>query len=132
MNAASYVVLDTDAASHVQRGDLPPTIQTVLVGRTVCITFISVGEFYKGAYRAGWRPQRLARLEEWMRNVVVLPYDAGVARTWGRVAADLENQGQPISENDVWIAACCIRHGLPLVTLNRRHFQRVPGLQVLP
>jgi predicted nucleic acid-binding protein len=24
--------------------------------------------------------------------------------------------------NDSWIAACCIEHGLPLLTLNRRDF----------
>lgn len=132
MNAAPYVVLDTDAASHAQRRTLSPDLQTALVGKTPCITFVSVGEFYKGAYKAGWGPERLARLEEWMRNVVVLPYDAGVARTWGHVAAQLEKQGQPISENDVWIAACCIRHGLPLITLNRAHFERIPELQILP
>ncbi|MDR7416911.1 MAG: type II toxin-antitoxin system VapC family toxin [Armatimonadota bacterium] len=132
MNAAPYVVLDTDAASHAQRGTLPPALQSALVGRTPCITFVSVGEFYKGAYKAGWGSERLARLEEWMRNVVVLPYDAGVARTWGYVAAQLEKQGLPISENDVWIAACCIRHGLPLITLNRAHFARIPELEVLP
>ncbi len=132
MNAAPYVVLDTDAASYAQRGTLSSALRTALVGRTLCITFVSVGEFYKGAYKAGWGSERLARLEEWMRNVVVLPYDAGVARTWGYVAAQLQKQGQPISENDVWIAACCIRHGLPLITLNRAHFARIPQLQVLP
>jgi toxin FitB len=132
VNAAPYVVLDTDAASYAQRGTLSSALRTALVGRTLCITFVSVGEFYKGAYKAGWGSERLARLEEWMRNVVVLPYDAGVARTWGYVAAQLQKQGQPISENDVWIAACCIRHGLPLITLNRAHFARIPQLQVLP
>ena len=132
MNAAPYVVLDTDAASYAQRGTLSSALRTALVGRILCITFVSVGEFYKGAYKAGWGSERLARLEEWMRNVVVLPYDAGVARTWGYVAAQLEKEGQPISENDVWIAACCVRHGLPLNTLNRAHFARIPELQVLP
>jgi len=132
VNAAPYVILDTDVASHAQRQTLSPALQSALVGKTPCITFVSVGEFYKGAYKAGWGPERLARLEEWMRNVVVLPYDAGVARTWGHVAAQLEKQGQLISENDVWIAACCIRHGLPLITLNRAHFGRIPELRILP
>jgi predicted nucleic acid-binding protein len=132
VNTAPYVVLDTDAASHVQKGSLPFGVQNVLVGKTPCLTFVSVGEFYKGAYKARWGPERLAHLEEWMRNVVVLPYDAGVARTWGHLAAQLERQGQPISENDVWIAACCIRHGLPLITLNRAHFARIPQRQILP
>ena len=132
MNAGLYLVLDTDVASHAQRGSLSPQVKAAMSGRTPCITFITVAEFYKGAYRAGWGPERVMRLEEWMRNVVVLPYDAGVARTWGHVAAQLEKQGRPISENDVWIAACCIRHGLPLVTLNRAHFERIPELQILP
>lgn len=32
--------------------------------------------------------------------------------------------------NDL-IAAICLEHSLPLLTLNERHFSRVPGLQVL-
>jgi tRNA(fMet)-specific endonuclease VapC len=47
------------------------------------------------------------------------------------VSRDLKGAGLHIGDNDVWIAATALAHGLPLVSLNARHFGRVPGLQVL-
>jgi predicted nucleic acid-binding protein len=35
---------------------------------------------------------------------------------WGAAAGTTEAQ------NDTWIAACCVRHGVPLVTLNTKDF----------
>jgi tRNA(fMet)-specific endonuclease VapC len=42
----------------------------------------------------------------------------------------LQSAGTLIADNDLWIAATALQAGLPLVTDNVRHFQRVPGLQV--
>jgi predicted nucleic acid-binding protein len=33
-----------------------------------------------------------------------------------------QRRGRPRPLNDTWIAACCIKGGLPLLTLNRRDF----------
>jgi hypothetical protein len=30
-----------------------------------------------------------------------------------------------------WIAACAVRYGIPLVTHNRRHFEGIPGLEMI-
>ncbi|MEO5958497.1 MAG: PIN domain-containing protein [Opitutaceae bacterium] len=38
--------------------------------------------------------------------------------------------GTPIPENDLWIAAVALEHGLPVATRDI-HFARVPGLTVL-
>ena len=124
-----YVVLDTDVASRLQRGTLPADVLEYLDGKRMAVTFVTVAEFYKGAYQRGWGPRRLAELERWLRNVVVFPYDAGVSRRWGEISAI---KGRPLPANDVWIAACCLRHELPLATLNRRHFEGIPGLVLVP
>jgi predicted nucleic acid-binding protein len=103
-----------------------------VLSKTPCITFVTVGELFKGAYKANWGQRRFERLEAWLHNVLVLPYDADVARTWGRLVAERERQGRPVSANDAWIAACCLSRGLPLMTLNRAHFEGIPGLNLLP
>lgn len=128
----AYLVLDTDAASHVQRGSVPSEDRALLVNRTLCVTFVTVGEFYKGAHRRGWGQRKLAALEEWLRNVVVLPYDAAVARVWGRICAQRETEGRSLPANDAWIAACCISRDLPLLTYNRRDFAGIHGLRLVP
>lgn len=127
-----YLVLDTDVASHLQRGSLPEPLREHLRDTIACVTFITVGEFFKGAVKRGWGERRVQQLEAWLRNVVVLPYTGEISRVWGRVSAECEGKGQPIPPNDAWIAACCLSHDLPLMTLNRRHFERVAGLRLVP
>jgi predicted nucleic acid-binding protein len=57
-----------------------------------------------------------------MFDVVPLA-DEGVAAEYGYLRASTESVGQPIADNDLWIAACATANGLPLATLNRRHFE---------
>jgi tRNA(fMet)-specific endonuclease VapC len=42
--------------------------------------------------------------------------------------AELKRAGTPIPTNDLWIAALCRQHDLPLLSRDR-HFDRVPGLR---
>jgi len=41
----------------------------------------------------------------------------------------LRLKGRPIPENDIWIAAVALQHGLPLATRDD-HFNEVDGLRV--
>jgi predicted nucleic acid-binding protein len=43
---------------------------------------------------------------------------------------ELKRAGTPIPSNDVWIAALCRQHSLPVVSRDR-HFDAVPGLKRL-
>jgi predicted nucleic acid-binding protein len=67
----------------MQRGDLREDLRANVAGRVVCVTFMTIGELFKGAYLRGWGGRRMAELERWLRDVVVLPYDAEVSRQWG-------------------------------------------------
>lgn len=127
-----HVVLDTDVVSSLQRGAAAPERLDYLTAKVPCITFVTVGEFYKAAYKGGWSQRRVGDYELWLRRLVVLPYDGGVAREWGLISADGERAGRPIAANDAWIAACCRRHSLPLMTENRKHFESIPGLILVP
>ena len=40
----SYVVLDTDVASGILRDRLPSSLRSKLVGHTLTITFVTLGE----------------------------------------------------------------------------------------
>ena len=62
---------------------------------------------------------------------VLLPVDEETALTYGGLTRALRRQGRLIGTNDLWIAAACVRHGLPLVTANPAEFSRVDGLTVL-
>jgi len=48
--------------------------------------------------------------------------DTQIARTWGELAGTAQLRGRPRPQNDTWIAACCLRYQVPLVTLNTADF----------
>ena len=37
----------------------------------------------------------------------------------------------PLTKNDLWIAAAGLTYRMPVVSRNARHFERVPGLEVV-
>ena len=45
--------------------------------------------------------------------------------------ATRQRAGQSITPNDAWIAACALRHGVPLVTHNAKHFQNIEDLEII-
>ncbi|MEV7642365.1 PIN domain-containing protein [Streptomyces rubiginosohelvolus] len=55
-------------------------------------------------------------------RIPVLPADEAVAATWGRLSAAGRKAGLPQPVNDMWIAACCLTHDLPLATLNLKDY----------
>lgn len=118
----SLVVLDTDVASGLLRRKLPDPLKTRLVGKTPCITFVTVGELTKWVWLRNWGPQRTRELTDWMRSVTILTFDPAVAVTWGGLQARAQLRGSPRPVNDTWIAACCLVYGLPLSTLNHKDF----------
>jgi tRNA(fMet)-specific endonuclease VapC len=133
----NYVVVDTDAFSHLwqntqQAAALAPHIQ----GSVPVLSFTSVAEVYFGAAKANWGDARIRRLDEAVRRYLVVPYEDGMARLWGRLKAQAQSTGHPLGQNDqtndLWVCATAIYHNAPLLTLNRRHFEGFPGLVLLP
>ncbi len=118
----SLAVLDTDVASASLRGRIPPALQAQLTGRTLCTTFVTIGELTKWTTLRSWGPRRLADLASWRQHVAVLGYDEAVAITWGEIQARAQARGRPRPVNDTWIAACCLVDRLPLATLNTKDF----------
>jgi tRNA(fMet)-specific endonuclease VapC len=58
----------------------------------------------------------------------VLGYDEPTAWEWARATSV---KGKRVAAGDAWIAAVAVRHGLPLVTHNRRHYEPIPGLVII-
>jgi tRNA(fMet)-specific endonuclease VapC len=90
-----------------------------------------VAELYEAAYRSAAREKWLQRIEEGvLPAMTVLGFDLACAQEFGRLQAQLKDDGTPIGDVDTLIAATALRHGLTVVTADDRHFQRVPGLRI--
>jgi tRNA(fMet)-specific endonuclease VapC len=130
------VLLDTNVFSYLLRPDdtRASLYRSHVRHRTVVISFITVGELYYWAERRKWGPARIKFFEERITTAIIVPYDVEICRVYARLKSGLKNPtGSPrvIGDNDLWIAACAARHGIPLVTHNRRHFEDIPGLNIM-
>ena len=118
----SVIVLDTDVSSALLRGRLSDPLRARLAGRTLAVTFVTVGELTKWTHIRSWGPTRLDVLSRFFEQVVVLPYSVTAAETWGALQARAQRRGRPRPANDTWITACCLVRRHPLATLNLKDF----------
>ncbi len=126
------IVVDTNIVSYIMRGGREALIyKPFLKGKILSVSFITVGELFFWAEKRGWGEKRRLRLENVLTNYVVIPYHPEIARCYARVRAERERKGLPISCADAWIAACAVRHGIPLVTHNTADFGEISNLQVI-
>jgi tRNA(fMet)-specific endonuclease VapC len=125
------VLLDTDVLSFLSKpGDSRGELYRPRVkGKTIALSLVSVGELYVWTIRRKWSASRIAALERHSQTLLVVPYDLELCREYGRVKASLP-AGRVVAANDLWIATSAIRHSIPLLTHNRKHFEGIPRLQL--
>ncbi len=97
-------------------------------GKLITVSFITVGELYFGAYKKNWGDHRISNLKDRLRSVTIVPYDETVCRKYAEIKSACESRGKTVAANDLWIAACAIRHSIPLISNNFSHFDGIPGL----
>ena len=96
----------------------------------LAMTAVSLGELVYGAERSARPAERLLELDLLLAAVTVLAYDDQAAQRFGALKVALERRGERLDDADLQIAAIALSRTVPLVTHNRRHFGRVPGLSL--
>ncbi|HSF18759.1 MAG TPA: type II toxin-antitoxin system VapC family toxin [Vicinamibacteria bacterium] len=116
-----------DLERELARGASGPA-QELLESRenaSLHITYTIAGELAAGA--------SLSERDLW-RNFVspfrILPFNEDVEWQYGQSYRYLKEHGLLIGSNDLWTAATALAYDMPLVTRNRSHFRRVPGLKI--
>ena len=97
--------------------------------RHITLLLPVVGELYAGVFASTRRDAHAAVVDPFVAEHEVIAPDLETARLYGRLRAGLPKIG--VSKmNDVWIAALCIQHDLPLLT-NDRGFDSFESLTVI-
>ena len=125
-------MLDTDICSYIMKGSEPNVMKrlaAVPVG-DVCISVISKAELLYGVEISPRLAQDRARLDVFLRHMVVLDFPQDAATDYGEIRAALKKRGAMIGANDLLIAAHSRSLGLILVTNNTREFRRVARLNI--
>ncbi len=86
-------------------------------------------ELYFGAYRSANPEKHLRKIAIAIQESKLLTIDATTAEIFVTIKLALFAKGNPIPENDIWIAATSLQHGLPLYT-NDKHFAEVEGIRL--
>lgn len=100
-------------------------------GAEIVVPLPVLGELYAGAFTSAMREANLRLIAGVLNQAAVLRPDEDTARIYGQLRARyrLDNIGTS-KMNDVWIAALCIQHQLPLLT-NDRGFGSFAELKVI-
>lgn len=125
-------LLDTNICIYIAKQRPPEVLARLerLAPGAVAMSVITFGELQFGANRSQYRQTALDTLDALILAVPVLSMDDETGRHYGEIRAELQRQGKPIGNNDLWIAAHARSQELVLVTNNEREFVRVPGLEV--
>ena len=125
-------VIDTTVLIDLWRNQRRPVvwlhIERAVGGRDIRLPWMAEAEFLRGAIYKRFDPEVV---RAFLAPFDPLPILRGHVRRVAETAADLQRRGLEIGVADLWIAAAALEHGVPVVTRNSDHFNRVAGLQVL-
>jgi predicted nucleic acid-binding protein len=124
-------VLDTSTVILLQRIADPTTLPAEPLITAVTLAELAVGPLV--AEGESERAARQAHLQQAEADFDPLPFDAGAARVFGRVAASLRRAGRKTTARayDAMIAATALANDLPVYTCNPDDFDSIDGLEVV-
>lgn len=100
----------------------------------VALSTVSVVELPHGIYRARTdadRTRRRVLAESVFHGLIVQPMTLEIARLAGRIEGEQAAKGNIIDFEDLVIGATASHLDFDVVTVNVKHFQRIPGLKVV-
>ena len=121
------MIVDTNALSAI--ADERDQIRELLGRATsIAVPVIAIGEYRSGIARS----RNFLRYQQWLDEFIlasrVLDIDESTTRSYAEISLELRKVGKPIPTNDIWIAALCRQHELPLLSRDR-HFDTVRGIR---
>jgi predicted nucleic acid-binding protein len=130
------LVVDTGVMSAVLSRRPRPRFEPLVAkaaGNPILVAPQTVAELRYGALVAGWAGPRRKRLEAAISAATVVPVSdrllTGVAALRYACRQIAHPLVDPVHANDLWIAACAIDVGVPLLTADSV-FEGVPGLEL--
>jgi predicted nucleic acid-binding protein len=127
----TFVIDLMKESKRARTGPAARKLQELTVrGEPLRIAIFTLAELYVGVAK-GTRPrQERTAIEQCVAPFEVLPFERSTAEIFGTIVGELEKRGEAISDIDALIASVAFEHSDVLVTRNRKHFDRIPGLTI--
>lgn len=125
-------MLDTNMCSYIIRNkpqSIKEKLKAVEKDHTIALSTVVVSELIYGAKKKG--SEKLFDLVlSFVENFQIMDFDKNSALAYATIRVELENSGNIIGSNDLFIAAHAKGSDAILVTNNTKEFERVEGLQL--
>lgn len=119
------MIVDTNALSAAADND-PAVISVLARAEQMAIPVIVLGEFRYGIAQSRHRASYENWLSDLLTDCLVLDVNEPTTHYYAEIILELKRTGKPIPTNDLWIAALCRQHSLPVLSRDR-HFDLVAG-----
>ena len=124
--------MDTDwAIDYLHKADRTVRRLEELFTNGVGLSIVSLAELYEGLARSRNPDADAEALRLFLEAVDVVPLDDATCRVFGEERARLREEGTLIGDMDILIGATAISSNVTLLTNNRRHFERMQGLNIV-
>lgn len=129
---AKYL-LDTDWVIYYLRGKevFINAIDGYRADGGITISTISIAELYEGVYRSPRPEEKEIILIDFLEGIRTISITRPIARLFGRNRAELKKLGITVSDLDLIIACVAEYHCLSILTNNRKHFEKIPGVELI-
>jgi tRNA(fMet)-specific endonuclease VapC len=123
-------LLDTDTCIALLRGHGAVLERRAQTPGPVVTTWITAGELFYGAAKSKAPKTNQALVTRFLATLPVVGLSEASAAIFGETKALLEQKGQRLADADLLIAGIAVAIGAIVVTGNRRHYERIPGLTI--
>ncbi len=121
-------VLDTNIIIDWFRGD--EKTKSFLNNFDFEIPVIVIGELFYGAENSSSKEKHFEQIKKLTEEFSIINCTEETAKIYASIKSFLKQQGKPIPENDIWIAAIAMENNKSLVT-NDQHFSFIKNLKII-
>ncbi|HZD12117.1 MAG TPA: type II toxin-antitoxin system VapC family toxin [Candidatus Binatus sp.] len=99
-------------------------------GEPITTTPINAAELCEGAYAMTHREIETKRVKDILGLARLLDINLTACETYGSLSSNQASRGSKIGDLDTLIASIALTHGQALLTLNKKDFEKIPGLAI--
>ena len=121
------LMLDTNVLTFLTDPRNPkPEWDEVIRGRTLVLSFVTVGEILHATLASGWSKKQIADVEARLGAYPVIPGTIGVASKYAELRRWFHKQ---VGDNDLWIAARALMQPEPVpIATDDRDFDAIAAM----
>jgi tRNA(fMet)-specific endonuclease VapC len=124
-------LVDTDWVIHYLNGHREIVARVQDLSPDIALSVISLAELYEGVFYSRDPQKSEEALQDFLRGIELVGIDEEVTRVFGRERGKLRAAGKTVGDFDLLLGATALRHGLTLLSNNRRHFELIEKLQIV-